>query len=76
MAHYIEGDSERVARWYKPTLRMDGSEVEIGTSDKGGPCGVWVDSENGNAPTIEVNSYEFVEKKQSNSCPIVLSTMH
>ena len=63
VAHYIEGDSEKVARWYKPTLRMDGSEVEIGTSEKGGPCGVWVDTNNGIAPTIEVSRYELVEKE-------------
>jgi ectoine hydroxylase-related dioxygenase (phytanoyl-CoA dioxygenase family) len=38
IAHYIQGDAEEVARWYHPVLRMDGSEVELGTSDGGGPC--------------------------------------
>ena len=65
VAHYIEGDSDTVARWYKPTLRMDGTEVELQDSQKGGACGIWVDHENdrGDAvPTIEINGYEMVEK--------------
>lgn len=62
VAHYIEGDSEKVARWYKPTLRMDGSVVELDSSEKGGACGVWVDSDKTQAPVIEVSGYELVEK--------------
>ncbi len=62
IAHYIEGDSEKVARWYKPTLRMDGTEVDIGASDKGGACGVWVDTDPSKIPVIEVSGYELVEK--------------
>jgi ectoine hydroxylase-related dioxygenase (phytanoyl-CoA dioxygenase family) len=62
IAHYIEGDSEKVARWYKPTLRMDGSEVEIDSSEKGGACGTWVDSHETGQPMIEVSGYELVEK--------------
>jgi len=61
IGHYIEGDSEKVSRWYDPVLRMDGSTVKIETSDRGGQCGVWV-NENGN-PVIEVSGYEVVEKK-------------
>ncbi len=41
--HYIAGGAEKVAAYYQPVLRMDGSEVEMGTSEGGGPCGVWVD---------------------------------
>jgi ectoine hydroxylase-related dioxygenase (phytanoyl-CoA dioxygenase family) len=62
VAHYIEGDSEKVSRWYKPTLRMDGSEVEIDSSDKGGACGIWVDDAEAGRQRIEVSGYELVEK--------------
>ena len=43
IGHYIAGEAEAVAKWYHPVLRMDGSEVDIGVSQGGGPCGVWVD---------------------------------
>jgi len=62
VAHYIEGDSEKVSKWYQPTLRMDGSVVEIPASDKGGACGVWVDTDPVSTPVIEVRGYELVEK--------------
>ena len=60
IGHYIEGDSQTVARWYNPVLRMDGSTVKIETSDRGGQCGVWVSEDGG--PVIEVSGYEVVEK--------------
>jgi phytanoyl-CoA hydroxylase len=60
IGHYIEGDSQQVARWYKPTLRMDGSEVDLANSERGGQCGLWVD-EHGQ-PVIEMAGYEVVEK--------------
>jgi phytanoyl-CoA hydroxylase len=41
VAHYVQGDAEEVARWYHPVLRMDGREVELATSEGGGPCGAW-----------------------------------
>lgn len=62
IAHYIEGDSEKVARWYKPTLRMDGTAVEIGASEKGGACGTWVDNDEAGMPVIELTGYEVVDK--------------
>ena len=62
IAHYIEGDSEKVSRWYQPTLRMDGSVVEIPASDKGGACGVWVDGDQMAKPVIQLSGYELVEK--------------
>ncbi len=43
IGHYIVGEAKAVAEWYHPVLRMDGSEVELGVSEFGGPCGVWVD---------------------------------
>jgi len=42
IGHYIEGDAERVADYYHPVLRMDGSVVELEESPEGGPCGTWV----------------------------------
>jgi hypothetical protein len=43
IAHYVQGDAAEVARWYHPVLRMDGTEVELGTSEGGGPCGEWTE---------------------------------
>jgi ectoine hydroxylase-related dioxygenase (phytanoyl-CoA dioxygenase family) len=42
IGHYIVGEAEKVYQWYKPVLRMDGSEITIGDSERGGTCGVWV----------------------------------
>jgi hypothetical protein len=41
IGHYIVGDAQKVGGFYHPVLRMDGSVVEMETSDGGGPCGVW-----------------------------------
>lgn len=43
IGHYIAGEAEQVGAYYHPVLRMDGSTVELGTSEGGDPCGVWVD---------------------------------
>jgi phytanoyl-CoA hydroxylase len=43
IGHYIAGEAEKVARFYHPILRMDGRAVELGISERGGPCGVFVD---------------------------------
>lgn len=61
IGHYIEGDSQQVARWYFPVYRMDGSIVEIDASEQGGQCGVWV-TEDGE-PVIEMSGYEVNGKK-------------
>jgi hypothetical protein len=60
IGHYIEGDSQQVGLWYKPTLRMDGSEIVLETSENGTRCGTWVDV-NG-VPVPEVTGYEVVDK--------------
>lgn len=41
IGHYIVGNAEKVAQYYHPVLRMDGTEVPVGVSEGGGPCGVW-----------------------------------
>lgn len=46
ICHYVTGDVTHVAEFYHPCWRLDGSQVELGVSDYGGRCGVWVD-ENG-----------------------------
>lgn len=43
IGHYIFASAERVKAFYHPVLRMDGTEVALGSSGEGGPCGVWVD---------------------------------
>ena len=48
------GEAEQVAKFYHPALRMDGSEVCLGVSEGGGPCGVWVEREG--ATTVELRS--------------------
>jgi ectoine hydroxylase-related dioxygenase (phytanoyl-CoA dioxygenase family) len=58
IGHYIEGDTQQVYKWYHPVLRMDGSVVELGTSEDGERCGVWVDH-NGE-PQIEVTGFHGV----------------
>jgi phytanoyl-CoA hydroxylase len=61
IGHYIEGDTQQVARWYFPVYRMDGSMVELDASEQGGQCGVWV-TENGE-PVIEMSGFEVNGKK-------------
>ena len=48
----MAGEAEKVSAYYHPILRMDGTEVELGASEGGGPCGVWVDRD-GN-PEVEM----------------------
>ena len=45
IAHYVVGEAEKVAKFYHPLLNFDGHEVALGTSEQGGPCGVWVDKQ-------------------------------
>lgn len=45
IGHYIVGDAQKVARSYHPALRMDGTTVPLDESERGGPCGVWVDQD-------------------------------
>lgn len=45
IGHYIVAKAEKVAEFYHPVLRMDGSEVHLETSERGGECGVWVEKE-------------------------------
>lgn len=52
IGHYIVGDAEKVAEFYHPALRMDGSVVGLDVSERGGACGVWVERDG--TPVIEM----------------------
>jgi phytanoyl-CoA hydroxylase len=41
VGHYIVAEAQKVARYYFPVYRMDGSVVELDASTPGGPCGVF-----------------------------------
>lgn len=51
IGHYIEGNTQEVAVFYRPVLRMDGTVVEIDVSPDGQRCGVWVEQDG--TPVIE-----------------------
>ena len=53
IGHYIVGEAEAVAQFYHPVLRMDGTEVDFGVSEQGGPCGVWVDRDGEQVAVLE-----------------------
>lgn len=52
IAHYATGSAEKVAQFYHPLLNFNGEEVQIGASETGGPCGVWVDEQG--QPVVEI----------------------
>jgi len=56
IGHYIVGEAEQVAKFYHPVLRMDGTPVELGVSEGGSECGVWVKKENG--PVVAMQSMD------------------
>jgi ectoine hydroxylase-related dioxygenase (phytanoyl-CoA dioxygenase family) len=54
IGHYIVGEAEKVAQFYHPVLRMDGTPVELGVSERGGACGVWVEEDG--RPVVEMQT--------------------
>ena len=54
IGHYIVGEAEKVAQFYHPVLRMDGSEVKLEVSAGGGACGVWVEEDG--TPVVEMRA--------------------
>ena len=64
IGHYITGEAQMVTLGCRPVLRMDGTEVALGASEGGGPCGVWTDRDG----RLEV---EMVEP--ASAAPTVLS---
>ncbi|TDD19230.1 phytanoyl-CoA dioxygenase family protein [Kribbella turkmenica] len=47
IGHYIQGEADKVAQYYHPVLRMDGSTVDLAVAEGGGPCGVWTETPDG-----------------------------
>jgi ectoine hydroxylase-related dioxygenase (phytanoyl-CoA dioxygenase family) len=56
IGHYIAGEAQQVAQFYHPALRMDGTVIDLDTSQGGGSCGIWVD-QNGER-VIEMSGVE------------------
>jgi phytanoyl-CoA hydroxylase len=52
IGHYVVGEAERVASFYHPVLRFDGSEATLEVSAGGSECGVWVERDG--RPTVEM----------------------
>jgi hypothetical protein len=61
IGHYVSGEAERVARYYHPALRMDGTPLELAVAAGGGPCGEWVAGTDG--PEIALTGTESVTRK-------------
>jgi len=61
VGHYVGADAEKVAKFYHPALRMDGSVVGLDTSNGGGSCGIW--SDEGGEPIIEMAGRMGAAKK-------------
>jgi ectoine hydroxylase-related dioxygenase (phytanoyl-CoA dioxygenase family) len=59
IGHYLVGEAEKVAKYYHPVLRMDGSQVELGISDQGDMCGQWVEVDG--TPVLETVSLRQAE---------------
>jgi phytanoyl-CoA hydroxylase len=56
IGHYIVGEAEKVYKWYHPVLRMDGTELTLGASERGGTCGTWVDQAGETVVEMQVES--------------------
>jgi phytanoyl-CoA hydroxylase len=56
IGHYVVGEAQAVSEWYHPVLRMDGTPVDFGVSERGGKCGVWVERDG--QPVAEVIGVE------------------
>jgi len=52
IGHYIAGEAEKVAKYYHPVLRLDGSEITLDISEGGSQCGVWVEKDG--QPVVEM----------------------
>jgi ectoine hydroxylase-related dioxygenase (phytanoyl-CoA dioxygenase family) len=61
IAHYIDGAAQKVAKFYHPALRMDGTLLELDESQGGGACGVWVERDG--APMVEMSGQEAIVRK-------------
>ena len=53
IGHYIQAGARQVAGYYHPALAMDGTELRLGVSQDGSPCGEWADGPGGR-PVIQM----------------------
>ncbi|MSP12536.1 MAG: phytanoyl-CoA dioxygenase family protein [Chloroflexi bacterium] len=53
IGHYIQGEAQKVAKFFHPVLRMNGESVVLEINPGGSECGVWVDGPAGE-PVIEM----------------------
>ena len=49
IGHYAVAEAEKLGGFYHPILRMDGTEVTLGQSEGGGPCGLWAKDDAGHS---------------------------
>lgn len=61
IGHYIQGEANKVAQFYHPALRMDGTPLELDVSAGGGSCGVWVEQDG--QQMVEMVGQESVVRK-------------
>lgn len=61
IGHYIQAEARQVAEYYHPALRMDGTPLELGVNEGGGPCGEWTDA--GGTPTITMTGHHTATRK-------------
>ncbi|MEU4191231.1 phytanoyl-CoA dioxygenase family protein [Kribbella sp. NPDC026611] len=61
IGHYIEGEAERVAQYYHPVLRMDGTELVLEVAEGGGACGEWTETADG--PVAVLTGTQTITRK-------------
>ncbi|MEV4260728.1 phytanoyl-CoA dioxygenase family protein [Kribbella sp. NPDC049584] len=61
IGHYIEGEAERVAQYYHPALRMDGTELTLEVAEGGGACGEWTETPDG--PVAVLTGTQTITRK-------------
>ncbi|GAB3947069.1 phytanoyl-CoA dioxygenase family protein [Kribbella albertanoniae] len=61
IGHYIQGEAEKVASYYHPALRMDGTELTLDVAEGGGACGEWTETPEG--PVAVLTGTQVIERK-------------
>lgn len=61
IGHYIQAEAQKVAKYFHPALRMDGTPLHLGVSEGGGLCGEWTDTDG--VPTIAMTGHQTITRK-------------
>lgn len=61
IGHYIQGEAEKVASYYHPALRMDGTALTLDVAEGGGACGEWTETPEG--PVAVLTGTQVIERK-------------